>query len=431
MNIAWIIIIVVVMLMVQGTFFRKFAPRKLSYERYFNVSACYEGEQVEMVERIANRKAVPVPWLRLESMLSANLKFMRQQGHTIREGEMFQNHRSLFSLMPYTQVVRRHKITCVRRGYYKLDSATLTIGDLFSVFSVYRKLTLDLHLTVYPKPILPENVQLPSHSWQGDFTVRRWIVDDPFMLAGVREYQYGDSMRDVNWKATAKTGNLQVNQRDFTADRRLMVYLNVEDHEKMWNHVMDDQLIEQGIRYAAGFIQEAIHAGMEAGFATNAFVSGAEKEPVRIEPASGRGHFEYILGQMARLYIGRSVSFDLLLEQECQRKVANLDIIIITTYMNDKLRRLTEQLMLGGNALEILPLKRSMIEGYGLDGRANGAEHTDRSGGQSAGVDEDEQDDAEAGANGEDHASAASAKDKVKAGSNVKKKSGARSGVSV
>ena len=30
--------------------------------------------------------------------------------------------------------------------------------------------------------------------------------------------------------------------------------------------------------------------------------------------------------------------------------------------------RLTEQLMLGGNALEILPLKRSMIEGYGLDG---------------------------------------------------------------
>ena len=63
--------------------------------------------------------------------------------------------------------------------------------------------------------------------------MRRWIVDDPFMLAGVREYQYGDSMRDVNWKATAKTGNLQVNQRDFTADRRLMVYLNVEDHEKM------------------------------------------------------------------------------------------------------------------------------------------------------------------------------------------------------
>ena len=41
----------------------------------------------------------------------------------------------------------------------------------------------------------------------------------------------------------------------------------------------------------------------------DAFVSGAEKEPMRIEPASGRGHFDIFLGQMARLYIGRSVSF--------------------------------------------------------------------------------------------------------------------------
>src|SRR5690606_26102701 len=110
----WLIIIVVVMIAVQGQIFFRIGPRKLTYQRFFNVSRCYAGEEIEMVERIANHKLLPIPWVRLESTLSADLKFARQKGQTIREGELFQNHRSLFSLMPYTQVVRRHKLVCAK-----------------------------------------------------------------------------------------------------------------------------------------------------------------------------------------------------------------------------------------------------------------------------------------------------------------------------
>src|SRR5690606_16740345 len=130
---------------------------------------------------------------------------------------------------------------------------------------------------------------------------------DPFMIAGTREYQYGDAMTDINWLATARSGRMQVNQHDFTADRRVMVVLNVEDHEKMWNQVSDVPLIERGISYAAGIIQEAIHAGMEAGFTSNGCVNAEEKEPVRIDARGGKGHYEHILDRMARMTIARSV----------------------------------------------------------------------------------------------------------------------------
>lgn len=357
MNITWLIFIVAVLIIVQGYIFRKFGLRHLSYQRYFNVTTCYEGDQIEMVERIANRKLLPVPWVRLESSLSAHLKFMRQQGQTISEGQMFQNHRSLFSLMPYTQIVRRHKFICLRRGIYKLDSATLTIGDLFGIFTRFQRLTLQRELIVYPRPVLPDEAELPSHSWQGDVTVRRWIVHDPFMFAGIREYQYGDPMTDINWKATARSNRMQVNQHDFTADRRVMVYLNVEDHEKMWNQVSDEELIERGISYAAGIIEQAIYAGMEAGFTTNGYLKEGAKEPIRIQTGGGRGHFEYILEHMARMTIARSVPFDTLLEQEVRAARTNLDIILITTYMNDGLYQLAENLQRSGNSVSVVPLR--------------------------------------------------------------------------
>lgn len=370
MNLVWLIVLVTVMIVVQGLFFRHTGPRRLSYEREFSVSKCYEGDHVEMIERIANRKPLPVPWVRLESSLSANLKFMRQRGHAISEGDMYQNHRSLFSLMPYTKVVRRHKLVCARRGVYHLNSATLTIGDLFGIFNMYQMQSMQLQLIVYPKPSLPHASEIPSHSWQGDVTVRRWIVHDPFHVAGIREYEPGDSMADVHWKATARSGRLQVIQHDYTADRRVMVILNVEDHEKMWSTVTDVGLIERGISYAAGLIERTIMSGMEAGFASNGCASADTKDPVRIEPRAGRGHFELVLEGMARMEIVRVMPFESLLEQEIRGGRTNTDIVILSSYMNDALQRLSEQLRQRGNSLVVIPLiaekaKPNAMEGIG------------------------------------------------------------------
>lgn len=357
MSIAWIIIVAAVLIGLQSWVYRSFGQRGVSYRRYFGVKHCYQGETIEMIERIVNRKLLPLPWLRLESLLDGSLKFQRQQGHSIAEGEKLQNHRSMFSLMSYTQVVRRHRLTCTRRGFYHLNSATLTIGDLIGFQSISKKMNFEADLLVYPRPATPQELMLPNHSWQGDFSVRRWIVEDPFMTTGVREYRFGDSLKGVNWKATARSGKLQVNQLDFTADQRLMVYLNIEDHEHMWNQISDRDLIEKGISFAAGVIQIAINRGMEAGFATNAYLLEGEKIPLRIASRGGHDHWEHILGNMAKMSVMRCVSFDTFLEQECSNKVSNMDIVIISTYMNDKLFQLVEQLRRDGNAVDILPLQ--------------------------------------------------------------------------
>ncbi|WP_282935251.1 DUF58 domain-containing protein [Paenibacillus sp. RC67] len=359
MSVHWLLFITMFILVIQVILFKALGHKGLTYERYFSTKGCFEGEEAEMIERIANRNIVPVPWLRLESLIHAGLRFYSQANLDINNGKLFQNHKSMFSLMPYTQITRRHQIYCGKRGCYRLNTASLTYGDLVGLYRNTLKLSLDAELLVYPKLASLDELTLPSHSWQGDLVVRRWIVEDPFMISGAREYRYGDPLNGINWKATARSGRLQVHQRDFTADQRLMIYLNVEDHEKMWNQVNDEALFEKGLSIAAAIAQHAIDLGMEVGFSTNAY-SVDSKDPVRIEPRNGAVHMTYLLETMAKVVVTRSIPFDTLLEEEAANGLTNQDILIVSAYISDKMRIPMEQLRFQGNSVDTLLLQKEL-----------------------------------------------------------------------
>src|SRR5690554_1411782 len=185
MKIQWLIFVSLVVVLIQAWISRKWALKGISYDRFFSRSRVFEGERIEMIERISNRKLLPVPWLRIESKISENLEFQRQFNLDIKHQQF---HKSLFSLMPYTAINRRHLIKCRKRGCYRLNSAALTCGDLFGFRDVSRVYELDAELLVYPKLLSLNEIPFLSRSWMGDIVVKRWIVDDPFMYSGVREY---------------------------------------------------------------------------------------------------------------------------------------------------------------------------------------------------------------------------------------------------
>lgn len=356
----WFIVAAVGILYLQGQVFQRFVLRHIKYERRFKAKACYSGEQVELIEEIANAKWLPVPWLRVESQLPVHLHFQQLDNFSVSSGQLYQNHKSFFSLSPYTKITRTHRITCAKRGWYKLHTVTLTGGDLLGLSNASEQIALTGELLVYPKPAVVPVHELPYHSWQGDQSVRRWIVSDPFILAGVRSYQPGDTFKQINWKATAKTGTLQVHQYDFTADRRLMIYLNVDDAEGMWRNVNEFAIIERGIEWAAGAAEAVISQGMEVGFATNMPIAGnSMKESAHIEPRAGHEHLIGIFEVMAKLEIERTELFHLMLEREALSGYSERDVLIITTYWNNALELQAEQLRYNGNAVAVwlLPYK--------------------------------------------------------------------------
>lgn len=358
MTLHWWVFIAVVVIVFQTFIYRRWAFKRVTYERYFSTEACYEGESVQMIEQIANRKLLPLPWMRLESAIHAHLQFEKQTNLDIIEGSLFQHHKSLFSLMPYAQITRRHHVVCRHRGYYILDSAHMTGGDVLGLLDVSKKIRVNARLLVYPKPIPYPDIPLPSHSWLGDVIVRRWIMEDPFMTSGAREYRYGDPLNSIHWKATARSGHLQVHKRDFTADHHLMIYLNVDISDE-WDGLKDPERIETGIRYAASIAQRAIAQGVETGFGCNGRLIEGPEAPVRVSPESGKTFLLHLYEIMAKLVLERSVSFHTFLQEDVQQGVSNADFLLITSFVSDRIQECIEQLQHNGNSIEILPLEPS------------------------------------------------------------------------
>lgn len=370
MSVYWLLIVTALVLLLQGKVYQWWGLRRVSYKRMFDVPACFQGDEVQLIEVIANRKLLPLPWLRLESLMQSGLRFRSQSNLDISSGELFQNHRSLFSLMPYTQVTRRHRVRCLKRGCYDLQTATMTCGDPLGMYVSFRTLQFDrqIRLLVYPERIPIGDVPLPFHSWQGDVSVRRWIIDDPFRIAGVRGYRYGDTLNMINWSATARTGSLQVHQRDFTADHRIMIWLNFEITETMWSAVTNPERIEKGIAYAAALAESCISLGIDTGFGCNGVTVDQPKQSVRVAPSGGPAHLTDLYETMAMLLIESRERFFDFMEYDLLQSTSNTDFIVITSYVSDKMERQFERLRQNGNAVKVVPLTDDPLPSYGTSG---------------------------------------------------------------
>lgn len=363
MNIPWLIFVTVCILLIQNKAYNKFSLKHIDYRRSFSKRAVFEGEQIELIDEISNKKLLPLLWLQLESKIHRNLLF-QQKGKDQTEVHNEQFHRTLFSLMPYQKITRKQKVTCKKRGFYQIKSVGMSSGDALG-FSIQTKLIkASAEVIVYPKILSLKEMDLPSNSWMGDLIVKRWIIDDPFVVAGTRDYTYGDPMKAVNWKATARANRLQVNKKDFTADHHLMIYLNFDQFDDHWLPVQDEALVEKGIRYAATIAQHAISAGISTGFGCNSLfgesdsVSNEQNVSVRMTPRNGKAHLQSLLETMAKLKTEKNKSFNLFLREDINQETTGLDILIITSIVNDKLEDNIRKLEHLGNSIQLLILKK-------------------------------------------------------------------------
>jgi len=163
----------IVILFIESVAVMKYGLSKVSIERKFDTLHANFGQNVHLIETISNGKLLPVPWLKVESRIDSGLKFGLQEDLNILQDEF---HISVFSLLPYTRIIRTHTVKCTKRGYYHLKSAALTARSITGNVSAMKDETTDAKLYVFPRTLTLSEMNLPSHSWQGDRVVRRWIL---------------------------------------------------------------------------------------------------------------------------------------------------------------------------------------------------------------------------------------------------------------
>jgi hypothetical protein len=326
--------------------FRLFSLKGITYKRFFDRERAFQGDEIAMVEVIENRKLLPLPWVRIESIIDPALKFFKYTDLRIRYGKY---HYSFFNLGPYKRIRRTHHIRCTKRGYYESGIASLTCGDLFPSRDLFSQYPPDgKGILVYPLPARMSDIPMDCRKWIGDLIVRRWIVPDPFLIRGVRDYAPGDPMNRINWKTSAKQNALQVHTMDASADPRLLILLNINGSYDRYPPVMDTDAAEQGISTAATIASYILSRGMEAGIGVNC--PGLPYLP----PKSGSFQERSVLKLLARAEIEYQISFVKYLDDITADLKGISDLLIISPYTNPKIESIIRKSVLRSVSVKVL-----------------------------------------------------------------------------
>ena len=336
----------------QSALLGRLGLRGFSYERRFERRDAWVGDSVGFIEVIRNRGPFLLPWVRVETRVPPSFGFRTREAVDIR-GENY--HKSVFTLLPFSQVTRRHRVTLHQRGHYALQMASVTAGDLLGMRSVGVDMEAPAEIFVYPELLDRDALGRYFSRAQGGVSVRRWIQPDPFLVNGIRGYRPGDPEHDIHWAATARTGELQVKTHDYTADPRLMVLINGQKTENQWGDLMDyeQEAIERAISLAATLCLTALRQGVEAGFGANLPLDEGE-ESAYLPPLRGRGREEELLRAFARLRVRRVRRFPTFLEQ--LPPLPGADYIILSCYDSEEIRQRMAALCRAGCTAELILL---------------------------------------------------------------------------
>ncbi len=229
--------------------------RDLELEISFQDQPVIEGEKGTLTETLKNKKRFPVPLLHVKFQASRNLDFVGETNVSVSD-RSYKN--DLFAVMSYQQIKRTISFVCKKRGYYTIDKAELVSSFLFFRDFQYDARKIDTCIYVYPRRIqMPElDVFLRQLSWS--LLSRRRLYEDPFSFAGVREYAPYDSLKNINWCATAKTGDLMVNVREYTSGQPVIILVNLQN-SITWH---TDSLLEESIRLAVTAAAKLMNEGV-------------------------------------------------------------------------------------------------------------------------------------------------------------------------
>lgn len=245
----------------------RYSLQRVEYRRHLSANRVFFGEEVKMEVEVSNRKPLPLPWLQVDDQIPKEVTLLKGK---IRSDYSLTHQllSNLFSINWYHKIKRHYTIQCSQRGYFTFGPTKISSGDVFGFYTRYREIDTHDYLIVYPKVVSLEKLGIPSRQPLGEIRTTNHIFQDPVLTMGIREYKYGDSLKSIHWKSTARTGRLQTKIFEPTTTIDMGIFLDVRTVQPPYQGVIAEKL-ELAIVIAASMANAALSEGYHVGLYAN------------------------------------------------------------------------------------------------------------------------------------------------------------------
>ncbi len=277
-------------------FWRKHLFSRVTFRAHLSERRAFIDEPVRLDLELENRKLLPMPWYSWRYGVAEQIQVPGEPlaaaaapgtSWIVRRGALgwYEKHSWSFELK------------ATERGYHSVGPVTIRSADLLGVFPGVKEEEETQQLTIFPRVIRMDELGLPADRPLGMVKGRSRLFEDPMRIAGLREYRPGDPLRRIDWKASARSGELQSRVYEPSAEPQLYVMVNIDTMEHAWEGYFRDEL-ERTVTAAASVATWAAGNRYAVGLLANGAYPDADR-PIRLAPSRSRDQLTRILEALA------------------------------------------------------------------------------------------------------------------------------------
>src|SRR5580700_7038608 len=234
---------------------------KITAERECSRPTAQIGEKAAVIVNIRNTGKLPVPWLIAEDSVPREALTQRPPRIAI-EGKRT----NILQLAAQGEKALLYQVTFLMRGFYQLGPLLLESGDLFGLHRRFRLETKPHFVLVFPKIVPLRGYELASRRPIGEVRLTHRLFEDPTRISGVREYQQGDPLNRIHWRATARTGALHCKMYEPSCIAGVTLLLDF--HKSVYTARGEPHRSELAITTAASLANAVYQMGQQIGLVT-------------------------------------------------------------------------------------------------------------------------------------------------------------------
>lgn len=236
-------------------------------------------------------------------------------------------------ILPFHYGEIKEDFICDLRGHYTLGIIGVEVCDPFGLFNfsmnlLTRSYHKPLKLDVAPRVIRLAGLPLPQIQTEGTTRQEFLATEEPASLSDMRQYQYGDPLKKIHWKVSAKLQDLYVKNYETNTQPQILMFLETFPYpsEGMARYKIEDQVIECAVA--------VIHFVLSKWFSLQLIVYHRERQQL-----SGRnpGDFTRFFDYLAALPFNSPFRMDEILSMESAGFSKGESIVLIVHGMSYRL----------------------------------------------------------------------------------------------
>jgi len=266
----------------------------------------------------------------------------------------------IFHLRGMERITRHVEFYPDKRGIYQITSMDLVGSDLFLTDQYVAQRPVSTDLLVYPEEVPFPDLEQAFYAAMGSAVSTRPLIEDVFSFRGIRTYQPGDSIRSINWRATARVEeDLLVNIPEYVSQRPVAFFLNLTDNH-VWKRTDQAEVAISAIAYLAHlFYDQGIRISLRCN-AINQLTGGSA-----IIHGENMTCFDDFLRVLAGIDAEKVMPFDTIFKESTMVLEEDAFCCFFSLHPDPELLELLEKgLNMGLDPILVLPFKEDVGENF-------------------------------------------------------------------